>query len=67
MNSNTEGIFFLTGKDFVNAGVASSKLKGILEGMGVGNEIIRMHLIGQGKWAGAPAWDCRTSKEIRTR
>lgn len=41
MNSNTEGIFFLTGKDFVNAGVASSKLKGILEGMGVGNEIIR--------------------------
>lgn len=36
-----EGIFFLTGKDFTNAGVASSKLKAILEKMGINHGIIR--------------------------
>ncbi len=37
----TEGVFFLTGKDFKNAGAASSSLKGILENMGVPAAIIR--------------------------
>ena len=39
--SNSEGVFFLTGKDFKNAGAASSSLKGILEGMGVPPAVIR--------------------------
>ena len=41
MKDVEEGIFFLTGKDFANAGVASSELKAILEKMGVNNSIIR--------------------------
>lgn len=40
MNS-PEGVFFLTGKDFKNAGSASSNLKGILEGLGIPPAIIR--------------------------
>jgi anti-sigma regulatory factor (Ser/Thr protein kinase) len=36
-----EGIFFIAGKDFANAGVASSELKAILEKMGVNHSIIR--------------------------
>ncbi len=36
-----EGVFFLTGKDFSNAGVASSELKAILEKMGINHGIIR--------------------------
>jgi serine/threonine-protein kinase RsbT len=36
-----EGVFFLTGKDFKNAGAASSSLKGLLEGMGIPAVIIR--------------------------
>jgi anti-sigma regulatory factor (Ser/Thr protein kinase) len=36
-----EGVFFLTGKDFTNAGAASSSLKGILERLGVRKDIIR--------------------------
>lgn len=39
--SSTEGVFFLTGKDFKNAGAASSSLKGILESMGIPSAIIR--------------------------
>ena len=39
--SSTEGVFFLTGKDFKNAGAASSSLKGILEGLGIPPVIIR--------------------------
>jgi serine/threonine-protein kinase RsbT len=39
--SSSEGVFFLTGKDFKNAGAASSSLKGILEGMGIPAAIIR--------------------------
>ena len=39
--SSTEGVFFLTGKDFKNAGAASSSLKGILEGLGISPVIIR--------------------------
>jgi len=38
---NAEGVFFLTGKDFKNAGAASSSLKGILESRGVPPPIIR--------------------------
>ncbi len=41
MNKSTAGVFFLTGKDFAKAGVASSNLKAILEGMGVQPDIIR--------------------------
>ncbi len=41
MSNSADGIFFLTGKDFTNAGAASSNLKGILENMGVRPEIIR--------------------------
>lgn len=41
MGDNSEGVFFLTGKDFVNAGAASSSLKGILEKMSISPEIIR--------------------------
>lgn len=36
-----EGVFFLKGKDFDNAGVASSEIKTILEQMGVDRNIIR--------------------------
>lgn len=39
--TSTEGFFFLTGKDFKNAGAASSSLKGILEDMGIPATIIR--------------------------
>jgi anti-sigma regulatory factor (Ser/Thr protein kinase) len=39
--SISEGVFFLTGKDFTNAGAASSKLKGILEEIGIPPAIIR--------------------------
>lgn len=35
------GVYFLTGKDFVNAGSASSQLKGLLEKMGVQPPIVR--------------------------
>lgn len=41
MSNSTEGVFFLTGKDFTNAGVASSNLKGVLEGMGIKPNFIR--------------------------
>jgi serine/threonine-protein kinase RsbT len=41
MSNSEDGIFFLTGKDFTNAGAASSKLKGILERRGVAQDIIR--------------------------
>ncbi|MEW6001093.1 MAG: ATP-binding protein [Nitrospirota bacterium] len=37
----TEGVFFLTGKDFANAGVASSELKAMLEKMGIDHDIVR--------------------------
>ena len=40
-NKAAEGVFFLTGKDFSNAGAASSNLKGVLEGMNVQPDIIR--------------------------
>jgi len=36
-----EGVFFITGKDFKNAGAASSKLKAILENMGINHGIVR--------------------------
>ncbi len=41
MDKATEGVFFLTGKDFTNAGVASSNLKKVLENMGIQPNIIR--------------------------
>lgn len=41
MTNGSEGVFFLTGKDFTNAGSASSNLKGILENMGIPSEIVR--------------------------
>jgi anti-sigma regulatory factor (Ser/Thr protein kinase) len=41
MNNIEEGFFFLTGKDFTNAGAASSSLKGVLEKRGVQQDIIR--------------------------
>jgi anti-sigma regulatory factor (Ser/Thr protein kinase) len=41
MNNVDEGFFFLTGKDFTNAGAASSSLKGVLEKRGVQQDIIR--------------------------
>lgn len=41
MSNSEDGIFFLTGKDFTNAGAASSKLKGVLERRGVAQDIIR--------------------------
>jgi serine/threonine-protein kinase RsbT len=41
MELDTEGVFFLTGKDFTNAGAASSNLKGILEARGVPQNIVR--------------------------
>jgi serine/threonine-protein kinase RsbT len=36
-----EGVFFLKGKDFDNAGAASSEIKAVLEGVGVDRSIIR--------------------------
>ncbi len=39
--AQVEGVFFLTGKDFTNAGSASSNLKGVLESRGVQPSIIR--------------------------
>lgn len=41
MNNSTEGVFFLTGKDFTNAGAASSNLKGVLENAGIQPDIVR--------------------------
>jgi serine/threonine-protein kinase RsbT len=41
MDKTTEGVFFLTGKDFANAGNASSSLKRVLEGMGIPSAIVR--------------------------
>jgi anti-sigma regulatory factor (Ser/Thr protein kinase) len=41
VGSTEEGIFFLTGKDFTNAGAASSSLKGVLERLGIRQDIIR--------------------------
>jgi serine/threonine-protein kinase RsbT len=41
MDLDSEGVFFLTGKDFTNAGTASSNLKGILEKRGVPPNIVR--------------------------
>ncbi len=41
MRNIEEGVFFLTGKDFTNAGAASSSLKGVLEKRGVQQDIIR--------------------------
>ncbi len=41
MNTTTEGAFFLTGRDFANAGTASSELKGILESLHVQPDIVR--------------------------
>ena len=38
---SSDGVFFLTGKDFKNAGAASSSLKGILENMGLPAATIR--------------------------
>jgi anti-sigma regulatory factor (Ser/Thr protein kinase) len=39
--NSTDGVFFLTGKDFTNAGAASSSLKGILESLGIPAAIVR--------------------------
>ncbi|MBI5633088.1 MAG: ATP-binding protein [Nitrospirae bacterium] len=41
MGNGADGIFFLTGKDFNNAGTASSNLKAVLERMGIAQDIIR--------------------------
>lgn len=41
MSNIEEGVFFLTGKDFTNAGAASSSLKGVLEKRSVQQDIIR--------------------------
>ncbi len=41
MIGSSDGVFFLTGKDFTNAGSASSNLKGILEGLGIAPDIVR--------------------------
>jgi anti-sigma regulatory factor (Ser/Thr protein kinase) len=41
MRPDKEGSFFLTGKDFANAGTASSSLKEVLENMGVHPDIVR--------------------------
>lgn len=41
MSECREGCFFLTGKDFTNAGAASSSLKGVLESMSIPGPIIR--------------------------
>ncbi len=41
MSNCKDGCFFLTGKDFTNAGSASSSLKGVLEEMRIPAPIIR--------------------------
>ncbi len=41
MTGSSDGVFFLTGKDFTNAGSASSNLKSILENMGIPADIVR--------------------------
>ena len=41
MGTCEDGIFFLTGKDFNNAGTASSSLKAVLERLGIAQDIIR--------------------------
>jgi anti-sigma regulatory factor (Ser/Thr protein kinase) len=41
MNKNAEGTFFLTGKDFLQAGTASGSLKKVLEHMELPASIIR--------------------------
>lgn len=41
MNKDKEGVSFLTGKDFANAGTASSSLKKMLEEMKIPPEIVR--------------------------
>jgi serine/threonine-protein kinase RsbT len=41
MNTCRDGCFFLTGKDFTNAGAASSSLKGVLEEMRITAPVIR--------------------------
>lgn len=41
MIKSADGVFFITGKDFTNAGAASSNLKGILEKLGLPHDIIR--------------------------
>jgi len=41
MSNAEEGVFFLTGKDFTNAGAASSSLKDVLERRGIPRDIIR--------------------------
>jgi serine/threonine-protein kinase RsbT len=41
MSNCRDGCFFLTGKDFTNAGSASSSLKGVLEEMHIPSPIIR--------------------------
>ncbi len=41
MTDSSDGVFFLTGKDFTNAGSASSNLKSILENMGIPADIVR--------------------------
>jgi serine/threonine-protein kinase RsbT len=38
---NTEGTFFLTGKDFAGAGTSSTNLKGVLEKMGIPAGVVR--------------------------
>lgn len=41
MKDVEEGIFFLKGKDFANAGAASTELKAILEKRGINYDIVR--------------------------
>ncbi len=41
MSACRDGCFFLTGKDFTNAGAASSSLKGVLEEMNIPAPVIR--------------------------
>lgn len=40
-DETSEGVFFITGKDFKNAGSASSELKAILERRGINHKVIR--------------------------
>ncbi len=40
-----EGVYFVTGKDFTNAGVASSSLKKLLEDRGVPPDVVRRFAI----------------------
>jgi anti-sigma regulatory factor (Ser/Thr protein kinase) len=41
MGNIEEGIFYITGKDFRNAGTASSSLKAVLEKRGIRQDIVR--------------------------